>query len=102
MGGTWALRRTEEAAAERADGALAAVECLWCNSAGGAEEPERGAGPQSPHERRDDVIALAEASLPDPIPAPLDEPVASAKATGIAASAEPIPSATARAPTRPT
>lgn len=67
-------------------------------------ESARGAAPRSA--RRDGTRALVDAPL-DPDSAALDpvdpaEPVVSAAANGIAATAEPTPRATARAPTRPT
>lgn len=49
---------------------------------------------------REPLAGDAESAVAEPL-AP-DEPVVSASAAGIAASAEPTPSATARAPTRPT
>ena len=69
-----------------------------------AVESARGAAPRSA--RRDGTRALVDAPL-GPDSAALDpvdpaEPVVSAAANGIAATAEPTPRATARAPTRPT
>jgi hypothetical protein len=69
-----------------------------------AAESARGAAPRSA--RRDGTRALVDAP-PDPDSAALDpvdpaEPVVSAAANGIAATADPTPRATARAPTRPT
>lgn len=73
-----------------------------------AAESARGAAPRSA--RRGGTRALVDAdadAAPDPGSAALEpvdpaEPVVSADANGIAATAEPTPRATARAPTRPT
>jgi hypothetical protein len=71
-----------------------------------AAESARGAAPRST--RRDGTRALVDVdAAPDPDSAALDpvdpaEPVVSAAANGIAATAEPTPRATASAPTRPT
>ena len=71
-----------------------------------AAESARGAAPRSA--RRDGTRALVDVdAAPDPDSAALDpvdpaEPVVSAAANGIAATAEPTPRATASAPTRPT
>ncbi|MGV1006336.1 MAG: hypothetical protein ACOYEV_16575 [Candidatus Nanopelagicales bacterium] len=55
-------------------------------------------------ERRDGDVVLVEPAAEDDEASALDpaEPVVSAKATGIDATAEPTPRAMARAPTRPT
>lgn len=59
-----------------------------------AVRPERPAGPPARVEEPGEFAALE--------PVDPGEPVESAKVTGIAAAAEPIPNATASAPTRPT
>jgi hypothetical protein len=69
-----------------------------------ADATALGAAPRSA--RRAGTVALVDAA-PDPGSAALDpvdpaEPVVSATANGIDATAEPTPRATARAPTRPT
>lgn len=72
----------------------------------GAVETALGADPRAA--RRDDTVALVDADAePEEESAPLDpvdpaEPVVSADANGTDAIAEPTPSATAKAPTRPT
>lgn len=67
-----------------------------------SDEPETEPRP----DRRDGTLVFvdpADAGEPAPEPEPVEpaEPVVSANATGIAATAEPIPNATASAPTRP-
>lgn len=105
-GGTGAARRPElPRAAPTARGAAAPERATPADSPStDSEEPAPDAAPRP--ERRaptpgfvEDVAAAVSAE-PDPVD-PAD-PVVSANATGNAATAEPIPSATASAPTRPT